>query len=98
MRKSASVLLAIALTVGPVALFSQDQKSPDLQQQQHPENNPQPDAHQPATPTGRSSDDKSPDTQQDQTGTASSGKAKKRHKGKNNARHAHGTPEPSKSE
>jgi hypothetical protein len=101
MKRAGAILLAMSMTALPGSLFAQDHKSPDLQQQQHPENAPAPSANEPGTKTGRPATDKeadrSPDTQQDQTDTSSKSKSKKRHKNRNknnnDARQAHGTPE-----
>jgi hypothetical protein len=79
--------LLVVILAGPMGMLAQDEKSPDLQQQKHNQNDPapqatQPDAHQSEPQAGGA------------TGTASQGdtgadakKSKKRH-GK--ARHAHG--------
>jgi len=84
MKKLGWLLLAVSLSM-PCALRAQDQKSPDLQQQKHPENNPPAEANQP-NPAGQ--------TSTGQTDTASKSKSKKRGKKKHDARQAHGTPEP----
>jgi hypothetical protein len=97
MKRAGCVLLAMALSSTPYPIFAQDEKSPDLQQQKHQENTPPAGANQPNATTGRPSADKSPDTQQDQAGTASKAKSKKRKKSKNDGRQAHGTPEPAPS-
>ncbi len=94
MKRAGLILLAMSMTAVPYPLFAQDHKSPDLQQQNHPENNPPPEAHQPNATTGRPSADKNPDMQQDQTDTVAKSKSKKRNKNKNDARQAHGTPQP----
>ena len=79
--------MAGALTFAAQPGASQSQ-SPDQQQEKAPTNSK---AHQPDSPAVPPNQGPGPDTQQeDNNGTAS----KKHKKNKNNARQAHGTPQP----
>ena len=92
MNKTATCFLAASLFVLPGAVWSQQTKSPDQQQERNAGNQPPHKANEPqtdTTSTGPAQTGQNPDLQQ-QTNTG----AKHKKKSKTNARQAHGTPQP----
>ena len=96
MRTIGMHVLAAALFAAGGAMSAQDAKSPDLQQQSHPENNPPPQANQPNGQVPQPSTSQSPDTEQEKSSQRPA-KGRKRRKSNDDAHQAHGTPHPEKS-
>jgi hypothetical protein len=95
MIKIATCLLGAALLVGARPMTTQDKKSPDLQQQNHPETKPAPQQNQPGNDSTQTGTNANPDTQQDKS--TDSKKKHRKHKNKDDAHQAHGTPQPQSS-
>ena len=90
MSKAAQFLLAATLTGIPSALSAQSQ-SPDQQQERNSNNKPSPKVNQPQTDTAQPQTGQSPDIQQEKNAPKD---AKHTRKNRNNAKQAHGTPQP----
>ena len=90
MTKFHTYLLASVLTF-PAGLMSAQTQNPDQQQEKTPDKGSTK-SHRPQTEVVPPNSGPSPDTQQQQNGTTNADKHAK--KNKNNARQAHGTPQP----